>query len=494
LITSLSLLIRFIIANQGLDFLDAFFVHDDTFYTLTISRNIANGFGPSVDSIIQTNGFQPLLCLFQIPLFLFHLSQDQILYGAIYISAFFGGITTFILMKLAYDLSDLKTAVLTGLLCSLCPIVIENDLNGLDTSLAGFLYVLVTLLLFKLDKKRTTSSLILLGFCLTLALLARIDTCFLVMIVGLYIFLKWRARDFLIVSFSALLFISPWWIYSYLHFMSIIPQSGQALTLLSSYYSSLYVSNVFTSLVTLTFWLPYLTYGMSHLETLFPFIFALTLFCAYKGSSSLGRYGLVLLIPLLLLISFYTFYLQIFWYYSRYYYFFYLVFILLLSMTLTQSTQGNISIIRKLSIGIIITFFIAQFYFLLISTPLATQTKKGSLRGFRYSAMHIVNTLKKGTVIGAMQSGALGYYAPNSIRVINLDGVVNPKASEAIQSHQLGKYLKNENITHFYDWEVNMEMLQYFYGKGFKQSCFTLLSTITHRNHALEHYKIDPNC
>ena len=55
------------------------------------------------------------------------------------------------------------------------------------------------------------------------------------------------------------------------------------------------------------------------------------------------------------------------------------------------------------------------------------------------------------TVIGAFQSGALGYFLDRH-RVVNLDGVVNASALEALKGEEMYAYLLKENISVVADW------------------------------------------
>ena len=49
--------------------IDKLFIPDDTYYTLTIARSIANGHGPTVDGHTLTSGFQALLGFLMVPVY-----------------------------------------------------------------------------------------------------------------------------------------------------------------------------------------------------------------------------------------------------------------------------------------------------------------------------------------------------------------------------------------------------------------------------------------
>src|SRR3954468_9940558 len=52
---------------RPLGVIDKLFIPDDTYYTLTISRSIAHGHGPTVDGHTLTSGFQALLGFLMVP-------------------------------------------------------------------------------------------------------------------------------------------------------------------------------------------------------------------------------------------------------------------------------------------------------------------------------------------------------------------------------------------------------------------------------------------
>jgi hypothetical protein len=76
-------------------------------------------------------------------------------------------------------------------------------------------------------------------------------------------------------------------------------------------------------------------------------------------------------------------------------------------------------------------------------------------KGFREAAEEILAKAPVGAVVGSMQTGALQYFAPPGVRVINLDGVVNPDAAQALEQRRLGIYARSQGIRYFADWQMN---------------------------------------
>ncbi len=97
--------------------------------------------------------------------------------------------------------------------------IIQNDLNGMETSLAGFLSLLAILSVLSVDKKLTRLRLLSLGIVCGLAFLARADTCFLLILIAFYGLLRWGFRATIIFRCSSFcycyplveLFVHPLW-------------------------------------------------------------------------------------------------------------------------------------------------------------------------------------------------------------------------------------------------------------------------------------------
>jgi len=65
-------------------------------------------------------------------------------------------------------------------------------------------------------------------------------------------------------------------------------------------------------------------------------------------------------------------------------------------------------------------------------------------------------------VVGGFQTGALAYFAPTGIRVVNLDGVVNRDAYRALRERRIFAYLRERRVTFLADWGMNLSALGSF--------------------------------
>ncbi len=108
--------------------------------------------------------------------------------------------------------------------------------------------------------------------------------------------------------------------------------------------------------------------------------------------------------------------------------------------------------------------------------------------------MAINKHLKPGDVVGSFQSGALGYFAPGNVRILNLDGVVNGLAAKALKSSSLKVYIDSEHMNRFADWEYAANLLQLVYGSNFPAGCFNTLYRAKNQgnqNFVLRNYRHD---
>ena len=84
-------------------------------------------------------------------------------------------------------------------------------------------------------------------------------------------------------------------------------------------------------------------------------------------------------------------------------------------------------------------------------------------KGYRVPAKQILAAAPSGAVLGALQSGALGYFAAfesRGVRVVNLDGVVDRDAARAFREGTLDQFARDRGITHVVDWPFNLAVFR----------------------------------
>ncbi len=471
----IALALRWALLLQDIAYVDRVFLPDDVFYSLTIARNMARFLGPSVDGVGLTNGFQPLITFLQVPLFWICGSADAAPRGALLETGFFGACAVAAVGSLLARVAGMRAAWIAALVMAAHPAVIRNDLNGLETSLACCLsFVLLHALLLApgdVTNRRALS----VGAVMSAALLARIDSCFLIAIVGLYAAWRWRTRHVVLMGIAAALTIAPWWIYSLLAFGGIVPESGQAVRQLAQAQIGDTISSLavihggFCAIGRLVTNLPYfaLSNGILGLA-----ILTAALVYGLAGAARSRVLGAMALASALQFL-FYVLYLKVYWFFPRYLAFVEASVIAIGSVALSDGLRVRRArplrfwLSAALSAGFCVASMpallaeMARFY----SHPASGADAGDPVpKAYREMALQIVPHVPDGQTLGAMQSGALGYYGPGRIHVINLDGVVNRDAKAAFAASTIGRYVARTGIGYFADWDINLALVKKRWG------------------------------
>lgn len=478
IIALFALLIRIIIASQDIAYIDRLFIPDDTYYTLKISQSLSRGLGPSYDGITLTNGFQPLLAFIQIPFFYLSRDIDLPLKSTIFLTGFLGSLVTLLVGFLSKVLINFKTAILSSIFVSLSPIIISSDLNGLETSLAGFFLLFILIYTLKMQSLKSNLKLFILGVLCGFSMLARIDSVFLVGILGLYVIPKWGIKGLFFVVFGASVILFPWWIYSYINFKSIIPSSGSAVKLISDFSKEsyrfkftepYYALQIFSSILPFSSQIKNLP--KEFLLIISSLIFFIITVHPFRKLNEINKnIYLILIIMSKLFFVFYVFYLPAFWFFDRYLYFFLIFSLIALASLLTNLIQNEKIWIKSIGLFLVITIIISYLFGTIkfFNKPDETPyTKIPGPKGYREIAMSILNELPDSSVIGAMQSGALNYYSNGRVKVLNLDGVVNKEAFSCLKEKNLRRYVEKNKMKYFADWPINGYMFMQHYSRDF---------------------------
>jgi hypothetical protein len=158
-----------------------------------------------------------------------------------------------------------------------------------------------------------------------------------------------------------------------------------------------------------------------------------------------------------MLIMAYTFYIPAYWFFERY---FYPICVVTLLVVATYADQVFQRIEEKSShptaivlIAVIIVLNVQQRYFLEL---LFSDGRYD--RGYMRIGLWASREFKPNTVIGAMQSGGIGYFGEN-LRVVNLDGVVNKAAHESITKGKMMDYIRSQNVEFIIGWKADSEFI-----------------------------------
>ena len=472
----LNFFLKVLIAIRPLKYIDNLTIQDDSYLALTIARNIAKGLGPFYGTD-YTNGFQPLYVFLMTPIYML-FPNDLItpVHLALILLTIFDTLTLYMLYKLV---SSNSQSPITPFIIMIAWIfntyVILITLNGLETAIAIF-FIVSCYYYYQTNRTQLhggngVKPFVILGVLLGLAMLARIDNAILAMVVGIAIFIgKIRegksktaiVRNMLILFVSALVVYSPWMIYSYHYTGSIFPVSGRAVRLIA-------LAEVNNNPTLTNWYFPQFLRAFMHTAARNPIyiVMLIGLIAAlprYTGISfreiktRLQQHNLYLSFCILLFGS-YAFYIFGSWFFSRYLYPIMLLFILYLSEVI-DCYIINLRILRfkRLFVPAIIVFLIVvalarpsfrNYYF-----------KKDTTHwGYMNLGLWARDNFPDGTIIGAPQTGALGYFA-NNLTVINLDGVVNRKAYEANRRKENIEYIRQCGIKYVIDWKAEWDFIK----------------------------------
>jgi len=451
---------------------------DDSFYAFSIARNIAEGEGVTYSGT-PTNGFQPLFIYLCVPFYWVFGRNDPVAIHAILVMLALVSSGTGLLV---YGwLRSLKCPIgaLLGLaVLSLSPHFIANGVNGLETPLTAFFVVLsgwvYTARVRRNPDARWQQS-ALLGVLLGLGVLARVDLGFWAVALALDYVIFARAcsaqRRLAIMSLcavTAFVVCSPWFIYNQAVFGSVLPTSGSGVRLISlalgyDYWGRRYEYFPLDSVPVEYYQLSLLASLRVILNSLAPpmAIFTLRGFVVVLlavGVAAWRRLGATLrenthlaLFPLVQVAA-YSFWILGQWFYPRYYF----ATTAVLVIWICIAVEGLVDRLPGMRRGTELAAAVLAGAMALLawnSLPQAALRGTGSdgtehQIGVRLLREHV----PPGATVGGFQSGALQYYG-RDWHVVNLDGVVNRAAHEAMRDSRMAPYLRENGI----DWMLDLD-------------------------------------
>ena len=451
--------------------------NDDSFYLHTVSKNIGFGNGFTIDGKHLTNGVQPLVVVMNAP-FYSVASPDRWL-GlrlSFILSAAIDCLTILFLFKLVKGLTSsdgkawLSPPMIASMMWAFSYPVMSQTMNGMETGILS-LFIITTLYFYSKyrsinrDRSLSAKEYSTLGVLLGFMVLARIDTViFTVMIFCYELFLvrkKIELKPFILPVLSFLI-SSPWWIYNYVVFGSLMPTSGSAESINGASLSE----NVLRALTTLTdtaFSVVFLPYDK--VSGLYKYIWillgAVSLILLLR--SSLTRKSVatflssasvkLLLIYGVVILLYYVFFFHAPYFIPRYAQPLRIVGLLVVShllYTFIMAYRGRTSKVLKLvavCLSLVVLGFNISFY-------------GNNFLGKGMSELYYAGLWAKAhpnALVGMQQSGTAGFVADN---VVNLDGKVNAEVLRYMKRGERGKYIAEGPITHIADWYEFADVLR----------------------------------
>lgn len=481
-IAALALLLRVAFLFRGLTVVDRLFIPDDTYYTLAIARSLSQGLGPSADGVTLTSGFQPLIAFLLAPLFRFTTSLSLPVYASCALGSVADAGSALLLGWLALRWGDRRAALAAALVWALSPVAISNALNGLETTLALFLELLLVLAwdLCRTRGPRDFVAFTARGAVVGAALLARVDAAFLVAALGVADLLQRRFRGLAVTAGAAAVLVGPWWAYCWVHFGSPVPASGEAVWHLLQSHRQHYLTppfalgwaagalltSPFVELAGLKEWLSgdeVLALGLFSTYVLAIVLFTRRLLVRSRGwhspSVAFAAFSLALCL-------FYACYLPALWFFRRYFapvHAFHALAMALGWAALWSRPNRQLKVASWVAASLAVVVLAGGSASLLRASP------KGSLdvglhgaKGYAEPAREVLRAVPRCAVLGALQSGALSYFAAGCPLVVGLDGVVDPFAARALREGTLASYAAARGVTYFADWPYNRAAFAFF--------------------------------
>ncbi len=476
------LIIRVFVSWQ--DFVTLFqkCVVDDSLFYLNISKHIAEGMGATFDGFILTNGFHPVYALILVPLFwLFPNNPDLTFHLALTICSIFNVLTGIIIYLITKNIAGRNAGLIASFIWIFNPYVILISLTGVEVSVACFFLALCIYKFVKMRKMGSYSyqSIMLLGVFSATAILSRVDAVFLLMTITLFIFYAVYEKEkkiipaiaqpafFCVVVFAVL---APWFYWNIYHFGTIRQISGVTLPNISH--------NMYLMKYKTYFSLAFILYELNYLKiwllsTLKYSGGALFFFVLFVCFIFVGREHLIQNIRKLwaqmkyidfailstgILVSFYSLY---FWGWHRPWYYLSVMLVVTICMgilienILSHLTVSNYAGSMNLKRDAII-YFSLLLYFSIQGNQIWMKGLFPFQKQLYESAVWMNENTEKTTTIGAISSGAYGYFTN---RTIDLLGVVNNEAYRAIKAKKIFAYMKRKNIKYLVDRE---DMIRFF--------------------------------
>jgi len=435
---------------------------EDGYYSLAVARNIAAGHGVTIDGVTPTNGFQPLLTFIQAGCFALARGSDLLalrfvllLYWLLYLGT--GAMLGWIAAE-AEDVPERKltAALATTLIYLGASYLFLHHFNGLETGL--LLFLLASAWRFRQSgRAESWLGLALFGGLLGLAVLARIDGSFIVLVTCVWELCRSRKRGFLValarpcvIGAMAVAVSSPWWIYNVVGFGSVMPISGTATQAwaLDGFRLGWALWGLFLGAF------PWLFGGQwegDWLNLLRVPVYLAAFWLLWRGyrrmPESTREFGLTILAAMVLLGIWYWLSSIAYWFYSRYLAPGSLPVAVGLGLPLAELVRRRpravLGAVPLATIPVIVLAGLAWFGLGIYGNMM-----------FWEQVQLVDEMVPDADTVAAGQAGTLNFFRPH---VVNMDGKVNPEVL-SYRGH-LWDYLALKKIYWFVDWPVYVERI-----------------------------------
>lgn len=452
---------------------------DDTYYYFGIARNIMDGNGASFDGVHATNGFHPLWLALITPFWSF--GGETPIHLALTLGALLGAATAaLIFLILLRATSSPVASFVGGGFFALHPAAVTDGVNGMESAVTVFMLAAVSYALlglrFDAGGSQRIGGDVLFGVCCGGLMLARTDMVVVVGAVLLYVALRTgRAGTMRLATMAAtaVAFVVPWFIWSYAATGSFVQVSGRAggLQLRQAFeeqhgdaLSARLEHGLDLTWDMLSRDLPhaYIVPGDFDGRLLFPIALSATLLIAWvsrRGGGEAYRDAAlalgVLTGGLLLMLAYHSGVR----FFSRSWYFTPTAFISAMGLGLTVHAVGAVvdeyaqrfaGSIRPVKLALLALMLLAL---VAVYQPYDAMGWGGD-HPHELNAYEGARWLRENTTpdtrAGSFNGGIIGYFSDRT--VVNLDGVVNEGAYEALRDCTMTTYVRDQRLAYIVDF------------------------------------------
>lgn len=433
---------------------------EDAWYGFSVSRNISNGQGVTIDGEQLTNGFQPLQVLID-ALFYLISPSDQfaiLLIFSFRITLHISSAILFVLLVKGIQKNTKSQGFYNFVFASYLfnPALVMGALNGLETSLVLFLFLLlIKVLTYSRDSITQRRLLYRFIFVSTALIYSRIDMAIVVACVLLFYIFQ-RSKVMAIQAASGIsLCVIPWLAWNQINFGSIIPISG--LQQQDPEFSFSRIGHLFKAVFyNISPWFGSIYDSGDVLAEATFFIARLSVFLwatwVLRKSQKKIRSILVasniyfvicsVLIGLVLITAYYGTITFATYFFQRYTIYFAQVALLAGFLILGRTS------LKLNAFAVLVLVLSAVLYF----SDFHSNKRENAL--YRDQVSLVQEMVPSDQLVGARQSGTLGYHR---FKTVNLDGKVNPLVPK--RKGGIEEYLRNREINWLCDWPSELEKI-----------------------------------
>ncbi len=475
--------------TRSLDFLLANLLLDDAFYYFEIARNFAEGLGSTFDGINPTNGYHPLWMTILVPVFTFFsdgtLTDLAPIRAALALSLLMNVATALVVSRILVRFTASSWVRSLGVaVWFLNPFLLYQSLNGLETPLALLLFSIFFLLVLRLEenfaagKKDSIPAYALLGVVGGLMILARLDMAFFFTAFLGWLFLKKgrkSLRPIFASAFPAGIFLLAWIAWNVIQFNMLLTSSS--LTEYMVNHQLIIQDHGASTLQALKATAYHMLYA---LEDIFRRTgMSSVVICALGAALALFTLGGVPRSSLREMpgtLALFCGFLALFvanagirWTMREWYFVSFGIFVAIL-ITVVASRLFPLLPYRRTAGAFLAG--LALFSFLVSWSRYVDHSMPQHIDMYAAAEWQNAN-LSSESIVGVFNAGIQGYFS--AARVVNLDGLVNNAASDAMRHRALWEYVRDSGIEYIADFDI---YLAYRYKSFFGADPYADLSLV----------------